>query len=295
MNLQHPRACFLGLCTIDVIHSVAQLPARNSKSVAAHQQVFAGGPATNAAATFSHLGGHAWLLTVVGNNPVVSIIHQDLDRFGIEIVDLDPSFTGLPSLSSILVTESNGDRVVVSANATRLPAPRLIDPVLLENCSVLLVDGHFMRASIEAAHYANAKGIPVILDSGSWKSGMEELLPCIDVAICSQDFVPSAGYSEDELVNYFFGQGIEDVAITAGEQPIRYYRAEEGERGSIPVGKVKAVDTLGAGDVFHGAFCYRYAADPSDFTGSLAFAASVATRSCQSFGTRAWMQDDPKR
>jgi len=265
------------------------LPSRNSKNVALRQQVFAGGPAANAAATFAHLGGHANLLTVIGKNPVAELIRQDLNSIGVEIIDLEPTFMESPSISSILVTAKNGERVVVSANATRLPVPARMDTSLLDGSSVLLVDGHFPKASQELARHAKKELIPVVLDSGSWKTGMEDLLHFIDIAICSQDFVPSAGRSEANLVDYMFGLGIQKIAFTAGKDPIRYYQAQD--KGSIAVPKTKAVDTLGAGDVFHGAFCHRHISNPSDFIGNLKFAAAIATKSCQYFGTRAWMKD----
>jgi sugar/nucleoside kinase (ribokinase family) len=47
------------------------------------------------------------------------------------------------------------------------------------------------------------------------------------------------------------------------------------------------VDTLGAGDVLHGAFCHYFALEP-DFEGALRQASEIATRSCQTLGTRAW-------
>jgi sugar/nucleoside kinase (ribokinase family) len=289
MNPKPFRGCFLGLCTIDVIYNVAELPARNSKNVALRQLVLAGGPATNAAATFAYLGGHARLLTVLGTNPVAELIRQDLEALGVQIVDLEPTFNEPPTISSILVTEKNGERVVVSANATRLPVPACFDTDLLNDSSILLVDGHFPAASQELARHAKMRGTTVVLDSGSWKPGMEELLRHIDIAICSQDFIPSAGQSEISLVSYMFQLGIKKIAFTAGEDPIRYYLSDD--KGSIPVPQAAAADTLGAGDVFHGAFCYRHVGHPLDFIGNLRFAAAIAAKSCQHFGTRAWMKD----
>ena len=76
------------------------------------------------------------------------------------------------------------------------------------------------------------------------------------------------------------------AAITRGEQSI-LFRTLEGE-GEVPVPAIDAVDTLGAGDVFHGAVAY-YLAGGLAFDAALAGAAKVAARSCTSFGTRDWM------
>jgi sugar/nucleoside kinase (ribokinase family) len=58
----------------------------------------------------------------------------------------------------------------------------------------------------------------------------------------------------------------------------------------LPVSQINAVDTMGAGDVFHGAFCHYIL--EQNFTDSLAAATKIASHSCQFFGSRRWMQPD---
>lgn len=64
--------------------------------------------------------------------------------------------------------------------------------------------------------------------------------------------------------------------------------------GAVEVPAVRVADTLGAGDVLHGALAHRLAtAGPltsERFTEALRAAAVVASRACASFGTRAWMR-----
>ena len=75
--------------------------------------------------------------------------------------------------------------------------------------------------------------------------------------------------------------------ITAnGENPIKYWTKEK--FSNIEISHIKAVDTLGAGDVFHGAFCHFIL--NNNFIDSLAKASEVAAVACQSFGTRKWME-----
>lgn len=76
-------------------------------------------------------------------------------------------------------------------------------------------------------------------------------------------------------------------AITRGERPI-IYDTPEGS-GEIAIESVEAVDTLGAGDILHGAFCYYYAKG-NQFVVALQQASRVATLSCRTFGTRTWME-----
>jgi sugar/nucleoside kinase (ribokinase family) len=76
------------------------------------------------------------------------------------------------------------------------------------------------------------------------------------------------------------------IAITRGAKPIAGY--DRGRRFEIEIAKIEAVDTTGAGDVLHGAFCYHFA-KTGDFENALRLAAEIATRSCRNLGIRGWM------
>jgi sugar/nucleoside kinase (ribokinase family) len=267
---------FVGLSTVDIIHSYEGVLLGNTKHVAKRQLLAAGGPACNAAVAFSATGGQAVLASVIGQHVLSSVIKDDMSRCGVELVDLCPEFTGEPTVSSIIVDERVGSRIIVSARATRLPRA-VFDLRLMERSpTILLVDGH-LAAAVDAARAARERGIPVVLDSGSWKDGMELLIPHVDIAICSEDF--RAPFEIRTLV--------QRGAITRGERSILAW--DGGERFEIEVPTVRAVDTLGAGDVFHGAFCRRYA-ELRDLRDSLQFAARVAAFRCRYFGTRDWIR-----
>ena len=127
----------------------------------------------------------------------------------------------------------------------------------------------------------------MVLDGGSWKVGTEELLKCVDVAICSADFMPPGCATGEDALRYLRGSGVREIAITNGANPILF--ASEETSGSLPVPYVTLVDTMGAGDIFHGAFCF-YASAGLGFVESLQQAAKVASESCRFHGTRAWMR-----
>ena len=131
------------------------------------------------------------------------------------------------------------------------------------------------------------KGIITIFDGGSWKSGTEELLRYIDIAICSEDFYPPGINSNSDVTEYLIKKGAKKTAITRGYKPII---TNEGEVNFlIEVPKTEIIDTLGAGDIFHGAFCYFYA-QTANFLASLEKAAQIASFSCRFAGPRAWME-----
>lgn len=291
MSKSGTRVAFVGLTTVDLLYGVEAIPQRNEKIVARSQAVFAGGPATNAAMTCAFLGGKTCLHSSLGKHPATSIARDELARYGVEHFDLAPEYSEPPSVSSILVLAASGERSVVSANATRLPAGvELLNQAAIAASALLMVDGHNMKACVAAAQVARAHGVTTVLDGGSWKAGMEELLPLIDYPICSQDFrLPGMSGEAEDIAGALMRLGAKGVAITRGERPVL---AWEGAREfEVVVPQVRVVDTLGAGDVFHGAFCRAFAVENTGFEAALQFAVRVASASCEHEGARGWMAD----
>jgi sugar/nucleoside kinase (ribokinase family) len=278
---------FIGLSTIDVVYSVAEFPAANRKVAARSQEVLIGGPATNAAIAFNRLGGKATLVAAVGRHPVSTLIRDEFKKFAVDCIDLNSELNEIPSISSVAVDDA-GRRNVVSANTARIRIPYpVINQKTLEKTKVVLVDGHAMQACLEWAKAAKELGRPVVLDAGSWKNGTEELLKSVHTVICSADFAAPGCVTESELVEYLQDRGVTNVAITHGEQPVRFF--SDANSGEIPVPQVDVADTMGAGAVFHGAFCYYYATGKA-FEEALECAAAVASESCRYRGTREWME-----
>ncbi|PHM06609.1 PfkB family carbohydrate kinase, partial [Nostoc sp. 'Peltigera malacea cyanobiont' DB3992] len=89
----------------------------------------------------------------------------------------------------------------------------------------------------------------------------------------------------EDVFSYLSGFDIPHIAITHGQEPIEYLSGTK--TGIVDVPQIQAVDTLGAGDIFHGAFCHYILSE--SFTDALALAANIAADSCKFFGTRRWM------
>ncbi|MGK7926874.1 MAG: sugar kinase [Spirulina sp.] len=279
---------FVGLITLDFIYHVGQFPQQNEKIVALDYLSSAGGPATNAAITFATWGNSARVMGVLGNHVNTRIIREDLRQHCVQLLDLEENWQDSPPVSSVIVTEGSGDRAVISLNATKSRATLEQMPAdSLAGVDVVLIDGHQMEVGIAIAQQAKMKGIPVILDGGSWKTGCDRLLPFVDYAICSANFYPPSCRTSDEVLAYLTRFSIPHIAITNGGSAIEYWR--DRDRGRIVIPSVKVLDTLGAGDIFHGAFCHYICT--LNFTEALASAAKIATRACQFFGTRAWIEN----
>jgi sugar/nucleoside kinase (ribokinase family) len=270
-----------GLCTIDVVQRVREFPAPGEKVQSLSASVAAGGPATNAAVTVAALGGAATLLTVLGAHPLAALARADLESCGVQVVDMHPEHLDPPALSAVAVRADDGERTVVSRNAAghcgKVPS---LNVQLGHFCgkvpSAVLVDGHHPELALGVAKWAREQGIPVILDAGSWKPVLEELLPLVDIAACSAGFrAPGASLHE---------RGVPTVITTAGPEPVRW--STKSASGEVPVPRVTAVDTLGAGDVWHGAFAFNIG--KLDLPELIGFANEVAAERVRHAGPRAW-------
>lgn len=243
-----------GLATLDVVQVVDRLPRADEKVVARNLDVTFGGPAANAAATAVALGVRTRLVTALGSGPVADLVRDGLVAAGVEVVDLLAGSPGSPAVSTVLVTAGTGERAVVSVNATGVEAlpPPALD--VLDGATALLVDGHHLEAGLALATAAHDRGIAVLLDGGSWKPGLDRLLAVVDHAVLSADFaLPDA---PEDLLDRVAALGPGTVARSAGAGRVRLRVAAPDGRVSwsaIDPPVVQVVDTLGAGDVLHGA------------------------------------------
>ncbi|HEY9887822.1 MAG TPA: PfkB family carbohydrate kinase [Candidatus Obscuribacterales bacterium] len=284
-----PTGVFVGLITLDCIYQTQTPLAPNEKQVAEEVLLAAGGPATNAAIAFRALGGQSILVGALGQHPLSSVVRDDLTHHGVELVDLTPETTVPPPFSAIVVNVATGDRAVISRNASDRPRPTAPPPPdVLPGAACLLLDGHQIPVGCHLAAQARARSIPVIIDAGSWKPDFDTLLARADAVIASANFAPPDGVPGAGAIAYLRTLGVPHIAVTQGGDPILYHTATAA--GALPVPPLQPMDTLGAGDIFHGAFCYHYA-HTGDFLTALTAAIPVAALACQSFGTRQWIKE----
>lgn len=275
-----------GLLTLDHVLTVDAVPGPNEKIVARHSALDVGGPAANAAATARALGSEVTLVTAVGSSALTDVAVAGLAELGVPVVDLLARSSGSPAVSTVLVDAVTGDRAVVSVNASDVGPVGEVPAAVLGSAAVLLVDGHHMEAAIDAARRARAMGVTVVFDGGSWKEGTDRLVEHVDVALVSADFAVPDG---SDPIPFLRRAGCAVAARSNGAGPI--IGSHRGHGFSIPVDESDAVDTLGAGDVLHGALSHYLAeaAGELDHVPSLLRAASVvATASVSATGARGW-------
>lgn len=297
------RLLCCGLTTWDIVQVVDRVPGPDEKVQALELRAGVGGPAANAARTAAALGVPTRLVTALGRGPIADLARAELEAAGVEVVDLAAGLDASPAISTVLLTRATGQRAVVSTNAAAAPRLHQLPDRVLDGVTALLVDGHHLELAIRLAHDAHEAGLPTVLDGGSWKVGQEALLDAIQLAVVSADFVPPAGLDArgsappDADLRGIATLGPSFVARTAGAGPVRYlhdsgahgHRARFGQIAiSPPPGPV--VDTLGAGDVLHGAFAAAIAVGrtPED---ALRYATALATASVSHPGALGWARD----
>lgn len=281
------RGLFVGVTTLDCIYQAEHPPAANEKVVALKSLMVAGGPATNAAAAFAQLSqsNQAVLASAIGEHPLTGLLREDLQGQGVVIADLMADRLGPPPVSSIVVSAESGDRAVISRSAEDMQVEAAqVSEEILDNIDIVLIDGHQMAVSVEIAKWAKAKNIPVVIDAGSWKPKFETVLKLADVVVASANFYPPVCEGSAAVFEYLRSLGISKIAITRGADPLLYHDGDEQHELEVP--QVRAIDTLGAGDIFHGAFCHFFLTHT--FEETLMKASRTASFSCQHWGTRDW-------
>jgi len=314
-----PTLWFVGLTTLDVIHRGVAPQHRNQKVTATWQQVCAGGPAANAAVVAATLGATAILITALGENQPAKIAREDLARHSVQVIDVaDQDFQF--AVSAILVDEKTSERSVVSLDGGKWkPQHNFADALasVLEKWGVpraVMFDGHHPVLARQVAKLiaTQPERSLVILDGGRWREIFSELIPIADVAALSHDFtVPN---QEAPVAEAVLEMGANAVVITNGSAPVEwicnpkensksveYLRSGGIERrteldevttcdqGKIPVPQVTALDTLGAGDAFHGALTY-WLANGDELSAAITKANQVAATKVQHLGNRDWLE-----
>lgn len=275
------KGLFIGLTTIDILYPLDHFPLENEKARATSDRMDIGGPAMNAAYAFAALGGSATLITWVGQHTLTDFIHQKMREYEINLVDLNSQQERDPVISAILINQNSGSRTIVTSQVEMnidIQSPE-ID---LEAFDILCVDGFFGDYLLEIIS-CNNRRIPVVFDGGSHKAHTDRILPWVHYPILSGHFKTPLGNTVHAYLSDF---AIEQYAVTNGENPIQYF--DRNRMGAIRPPSTNAIDTLAAGDIFHGAFSKYILEENGNFPLALKRAADIASLSCNYIGARDW-------
>lgn len=279
---------FVGLCNLDIVYySDSPTPVDNSKKKITEYITALGGPAANAALTYSLLGGEAYLVCAVGSSAMSQMVKQMLAEYGVNVIDLAEDMACNCNVSCIHVNTSNGDRTILSGQSGKNVAQQDLSILskLIECCHFALYDGKLPGVEEELLLQLKRFHKELVIDAGSFKDGFPTCFAMEPTVISSEGFVDSGQRDVFELhKTYHFAH----CAQTRGARTIRYEK--DGQIRELPVRYANAVDTLGAGDIFHGAYCYYKYLKNISFEEALSCAAEFASYTVERRGVVAGIQ-----
>jgi len=241
-----------------------------------------GGPASNAAVTASLSGSKTALATYLGNDVFGEAHINELVAAG--VITRWVIRGAYPTPLSTIWVQPDGQRALVNFKGTTPePLPDAFD-FSEYRPSVILFDGHLPEVSFEIVRWAHEKHIPMILDAGSVHEGTTGLIDKIDYLVASEKFAHDYTLTKDvELAVRMLCGHAPNVVVTLGVQGLIWQNRQG--RGRMPAFQIKAVDTTGAGDAFHGAFA-RGISLKMPWKQLLQYASAVAALCCTKMGAR---------
>ncbi len=275
----------VGHAVQDFIYRVVQLPTRAGKHPAQGLSIVGGGPAATAAVAVARLGGHALLAARIGDDPVGELITAELSAHGVDCSHLRRC-AGAASSSSAVMVDADGERMIINHLDPALP----VDPAWLPDPTALgvdavLADSRWPEGAAAAMRAARAAGLPAVLDADRpMAPGHPALGLATHVAFSADGLADVSGHRDpvrglDEFAARHGGW----CCVTVGA--LGTYVHEGVAVRLLPGFAVPVVDTLGAGDVWHGAFVLALAEGLGEEQ-AVRFANAAAALKVQTHGGR---------
>ena len=253
------RVICVGIAVMDKIFGVAEIPTEATKVFATSYKEIGGGPAATAAVAIARLGGQSVLWARVGADPVGARIVEELAAWG--VAPRVRLVTGGQSSVSGVLVDAQGERLIVAFADPELEAdPAWLPLEEVGGAGAILADMRWPRASEAVMRRARRLGVPTVVDADLAPDDVaHSLVRLADYAVFSRPALERlVGMSDigDALAAvHEICPGI--VGVTAGRDGFIWRDGDEIR--TAPGMVVAAVDTLGAGDVFHGAFALAIA------------------------------------
>src|SRR5215472_14870193 len=277
----------VGLNATDTLLVVPHFPAYAGKVPFQDEMLSPGGQVASALVACQRLGLRTKYIGAIGDDERGRIQMQSLLGTGINLDHVQLRH-GCPNQSAyIIIDRSTGERTVLwrRDDCLRIDPEQIAEDQI--TCARLLhIDGHDTPAVARAAAIARAHSIPVTVDVDTIYHGFDRVLPSVDYLITSSEF-PAQWTSERdpfralEMIQAEYGMRV--AAMTLGAHGA--LALSEGKFVYSPAFVVNCTDTTGAGDVFHGAFCYAVLQGMA-MRDALDFSNAMAALNCMHLGAR---------
>src|SRR5882762_10795593 len=252
-----PRILCIGMPVRDLTFRIEELPARGFKVNAGHFEEICGGNALNAAIGIVRLGGRASICGPMGDARETSsrYIFDKLAHEGIDTQHI-VHMPGLVTPISNIMIDPSGERTIVTFRDPELWKVHLPDTdTLLRDCDTILTENRCAEFCTDLCAEARKRGIPVVVDVDRAMSMREGLLTASSHLIFSSEALQAtAGIADD--AGALMKMSKLTPSFLAGTRGPRgtIWLDERNKLRETPAFPVHTVDTLGAGDIFHGAF-----------------------------------------
>lgn len=282
----------IGANVFDTLYNIPTYPTEDTKMRATASSFAGGGPVATGLVAAAKLGASAAYIGVLSDDNGGRFLKEDFEKYavGTEHIRVLPGYRAFASVLWLCADTATRTCVFDKGN---LPALALDDAQkkAIENASLLMVDGNELNAAVEGAKLARSKGVKVLYDCGGLYEGVEKLLCHTDIMIPSEEF--SLGHTgcksaEEAAKKLFETYRPEVVVITQGSRGGILYDGKTVT--AYPAFPVNAVDSNGAGDVFHGAFAAGVNKG-YDYLKCCYFASAVSALKCTGLGARASAPD----
>lgn len=276
----------VGLNATDTVIPLAEFPVRGSKvEFRSESGPLPGGQVATAVVACQRWGLRTRYVGKLGEDEAAALHRRAFAEAGVETQLM--TVPGGVSAQSLILVDGGGERTVLCRRDDRLVLrPEDLKREWVVNARALHVDGYDTAAATTAAGWAREADIPVVADLDELYPGVEELIRLIDYLVVSRDF-PLRLMGETDLEAALRGMarrfGCRLTAATLGQDGVV---AWDGERLHYsPAYRVPAVDTTGAGDIFHAGFIYGLL-QGWELDRQLDFACAAAALNCKQVGAR---------
>ena len=277
----------VGLNATDTLLMVPHFPAYAGKVPYDAEVMSPGGQVASAMVTCARLGLRAKYIGTVGDDERGRIQMESLRSTGVNL-DHVQLRKGCPNQSAyIIVDRSTGERTVLwrREDCLRIDPEEIADDQIT-GARLLHIDGHDTPAVAHAAAIARRHAIPVTVDVDTIYHGFDRVLPNVDYLVASSEFPGNwTGIHDpfEALASLQDEYGMKVAAMTLGAHGA--LARVDGQFVYAPAYVVDCVDTTGAGDVFHGAFCYAVLQGMT-IAAALDFSNAMAALNCTAMGAR---------
>jgi|WetSurMetagenome_2_1015567.scaffolds.fasta_scaffold11023_3 sulfofructose kinase len=276
----------IGYTALDYLGIVPHLPVENTKLEVRDFTIQGGGPTATAMVTMRRLGLGAAYVGKVGDDSFGSRMLEELRRENVDVSSVVVERGTTSQYAFIMVDARTAARTILwtRGSVSRLKAHE-VNLDLVRSARGLFIDDLEPEAALVAAKAARDAKIPVLIDAGSLREGVRELLPLCDYIIASELFAEqiSGGKSLREALETLSAFGSKASVVTLGERGCAFLSGAEVVE--VPGFAVRAVDTTGAGDVFHGAYLFAVL-EGLDTMQACTFANASAALKCRRLGGR---------